>query len=305
MDIDIKKLFELIAERLNNPVNMKLDIKAVVKEIPDSKHGTLTTLVVYNTSDDSVIYGSASIDNRIIDDADLYEQKVITEDDEPETQEKLFGHLSHIQNIVEHIKRKHLTHQKERCDNCGVIADDLHEVYLTTDNEPEQYCTACYDAWCKNDKAPPFRTPLDREERKEQFNYFNQYPISDTEHRIHKNSICFKCADIKTCGLARDMWDTPNDYSTFCSAFKPINTEVYDNKGKTLDRYTVIINKAVFTMSLHPLSSQGVNQFAGIVRQLDRASLGKKVDFKQLPQEIKRAIIERMNRMTPPPSRTK
>ena len=133
----------------------------------------------------------------------------------------------------------------------------------------------------------------DREERKEQFNYFNQYPISDTEHRIHKNSICFKCADIKTCGLARDMWDTPNDYSTFCSAFKPINTEVYDNKGKTLDRYTVIINKAVFTMSSNPLSPQGFNQFAGIVRQLDKASLGKKVDFKQLPQEVRRAIIER------------
>lgn len=31
MDIDIKKLFDLIAERLNSPVNMRLDIRAEEK----------------------------------------------------------------------------------------------------------------------------------------------------------------------------------------------------------------------------------------------------------------------------------
>lgn len=71
--IDAKKLFELIAERINNPTNVKLSVHAVVKEIPDSKHGSLTTLVLYNTVDKD----ASAVDERIIDDADLYEQNII------------------------------------------------------------------------------------------------------------------------------------------------------------------------------------------------------------------------------------
>lgn len=74
--IDTKKLFELIAQRINNPINVTLPVYAIVKEIPDSKHGSLTTLVLYNTRDKE----ASAIDERIIDDADLYEQNIVQEE---------------------------------------------------------------------------------------------------------------------------------------------------------------------------------------------------------------------------------
>jgi len=36
----------------------------------------------------------------------------------------------------------------DKCDNCGLESDDLHEVNMTTDNETEWYCTNCFDEWC-------------------------------------------------------------------------------------------------------------------------------------------------------------
>jgi len=77
MTVNIKKLFDCIAERINNPINVKLGVKAEVKEIPDFRLGTLLTLVLHNTTNK----GYAGIDERIIDNADLYEQKII-EDEE-------------------------------------------------------------------------------------------------------------------------------------------------------------------------------------------------------------------------------
>ena len=74
--IDVKKLFELIAHRINNTTNVALPVHAVVKEIPDSKYGQLTTLVLYNTADKDV----SAIDERIIDDADLIEQNILEEE---------------------------------------------------------------------------------------------------------------------------------------------------------------------------------------------------------------------------------
>lgn len=39
--------------------------------------------------------------------------------------------------------------------------------------------------------------------------------------------------------------------------------QVFDDvKGKTIDRYTIIIEDAVYTMSSNPLSPQGFNQYA-------------------------------------------
>jgi len=117
MDIDVKKLFEFLAERLNNPVNMKLDIKAIVKEIPDSKHGTLTTLVVYNTSKESLKDGASAIDNRIVDDADLYEQGIITLEDEetdidvsPSDLVEMIKLLTDVKDKKGAYSRDHLTH---------------------------------------------------------------------------------------------------------------------------------------------------------------------------------------------------
>jgi len=77
MDINIKELFELIANRINNPVNVKLPVKAIVKEIPDSRHGKLLTLVLYDMTDEA----NMGIDERIIDDEDLYENKIIVDED--------------------------------------------------------------------------------------------------------------------------------------------------------------------------------------------------------------------------------
>lgn len=122
MDIDIRKLFDLIADRLNNPVNMQLNIRAVVKDIPDSIHGTLTTLVVYNTSEESKEDGSASIDNRIIDDFDLHEQEIITEDEEsdidasPSDLTKMIKLLTEVKEKRGPYSRDHLTHA-ENCIN--------------------------------------------------------------------------------------------------------------------------------------------------------------------------------------------
>lgn len=41
--------------------------------------------------------------------------------------------------------------------------------------------------------------------------------------------------------------------------------KIIDNDGTTFDRYTVIIDKSVYTMSQHPSHPQGFNQYAGEV----------------------------------------
>jgi len=70
--------------------------------------------------------------------------------------------------------------------------------------------------------------------------------------------------------------------------------KVYDNGGETLDRYTVIINGDVFTMSSDPLWVLGVNQWLGTVDEIDAQRLGKEVTLKQLPKEVLIAIIYRL-----------
>ena len=40
---------------------------------------------------------------------------------------------------------------------------------------------------------------------------------------------------------------------------------IYDNKGKTFDRYTVIIDKDMYGMSSDPLGPRGFNQYGGEV----------------------------------------
>ena len=42
-----------------------------------------------------------------------------------------------------------------------------------------------------------------------------------------------------------------------------MSTFIFDNEGKTFDRYTVVILGDVFTMSHNPNSSTGVNLYAG------------------------------------------
>jgi hypothetical protein len=72
------------------------------------------------------------------------------------------------------------------------------------------------------------------------------------------------------------------------------NTIVYDNEGKTLDRYTVFTpDGSVYAMSEN---AKGFNQYVGeaVEDNIEQGShLGKKL--KSVPKEIEWAIIDRMN----------
>ena len=65
---------------------------------------------------------------------------------------------------------------------------------------------------------------------------------------------------------------------------------IFDNGGKTFDRYTVFIDNNVFGMSNNPTSPQGFNQVIG--------EMGKYIDssdikLSKIPQCLKYAIRER------------
>lgn len=72
---------------------------------------------------------------------------------------------------------------------------------------------------------------------------------------------------------------------------------IYDNTGKTFDRYAVIIGDDVYGMSHNPLSPQGFNQYAGTVSGGDvvvGSHLGKRVHFERLPKDVRTAIKDRI-----------
>ena len=70
--------------------------------------------------------------------------------------------------------------------------------------------------------------------------------------------------------------------------------QVYDNGGKTLDRYTVIIdNEDVYTMCHNPNSPTGVNQYAGKLNELPGAQMGKRINV--IPAEVAEAIMDRLD----------
>lgn len=79
---------------------------------------------------------------------------------------------------------------------------------------------------------------------------------------------------------------------------------IYDNKGKTWDRYTVMIPEGfgyhVYGMSENPTSPNGFNQYClttyGIVdsiRVTESENIGDPVKLSILPQEVQMAIKER------------
>ncbi|GAG66515.1 unnamed protein product [marine sediment metagenome] len=72
--------------------------------------------------------------------------------------------------------------------------------------------------------------------------------------------------------------------------------KVWDNGGKSFDRYTVRVRNDYFGMSKNPSSPQGFNQYAGSYPEIDESSLGKKIkclNYRQLPYEIRGAITIR------------
>lgn len=71
---------------------------------------------------------------------------------------------------------------------------------------------------------------------------------------------------------------------------------VYDNGGKTTDRYTVIISGHAYGMSSNASSPQGFNQYIGPSRELLKKNLGRRVAITNLSESTKKAICERKKR---------
>ncbi|MCK4545418.1 hypothetical protein KAU43_07755 [candidate division WOR-3 bacterium] len=73
---------------------------------------------------------------------------------------------------------------------------------------------------------------------------------------------------------------------------------VYDNGGKSADRYSVIFkNGDLVGMSDKPFHPQGFNQFSGNVDNWDLTTLdhlGKRLVFSDIPDDIKDAIEQRL-----------
>lgn len=61
---------------------------------------------------------------------------------------------------------------------------------------------------------------------------------------------------------------------------------IYDNGGKTSDRYCVVVdNKAVYTMGMDDLGKGGIRHLCDAV-DLDTVEAGRLIDFTDLPKEI-------------------
>ena len=71
--------------------------------------------------------------------------------------------------------------------------------------------------------------------------------------------------------------------------------QVYDNGGKTFDRYTIFANGYVYVMSCNPFSPQGINQIVGNFDSIaEQPNPKNKVSLRKLPKDILVAIIERL-----------
>ena len=71
--------------------------------------------------------------------------------------------------------------------------------------------------------------------------------------------------------------------------------KIYDNGGKSSDQYTVIIDGNVYGMSTNAMAPNGFNQYCCPECELVHTiELGKPVHFEELPDDVKRAIVERM-----------
>lgn len=72
--------------------------------------------------------------------------------------------------------------------------------------------------------------------------------------------------------------------------------KLYDNGGKTIDRYTIVIEDgSVYGMSSDPLSPQGFNQFAGMEHEMswkDNSAMG--AEIARIPDAVIKAIANRI-----------
>jgi hypothetical protein len=78
----------------------------------------------------------------------------------------------------------------------------------------------------------------------------------------------------------------------------------FDNEGKTWDRYTIVIDGAVYGMSCNADSPAGFNQYSGSIAEctavLDVLSgksddnIGKEVMLTDLPSAVRKGIASRI-----------
>ncbi len=71
--------------------------------------------------------------------------------------------------------------------------------------------------------------------------------------------------------------------------------DIWDDGGKSFDRYTVVIGRDVYSMSLNPRDPQGFDQYShtqekGVIFK----GWGKKIPFEKLPDEVQMAIADRI-----------
>lgn len=83
----------------------------------------------------------------------------------------------------------------------------------------------------------------------------------------------------------------------------PAHVHVYDNGGKTADRYTVYIRERedadfdCYTMSVNAFSPAGINQFShSVAMPQDDAHVGeRKLGWGEVPFEVAAAIVYRLD----------
>lgn len=69
--------------------------------------------------------------------------------------------------------------------------------------------------------------------------------------------------------------------------------QVWDNGGKTCDRFTIRIGQQIYTMSGRPLSASGVNMFGGNFADWQAGPQDKEVGLDTVPDEVAVAIFHR------------
>jgi hypothetical protein len=72
-----------------------------------------------------------------------------------------------------------------------------------------------------------------------------------------------------------------------------MDIQIFDNGGKTLDRYTVIIKKYVYAMSANALSPQGVNRYLCNDTDLNWEAIGEPIGLEDVPEAVRKAIENR------------
>lgn len=132
-------------------------------------------------------------------------------------------------------------------------------------------------------------------------------PLCEHNTDLHGKESCRDCIANEERGhICYDFCDMAwkiDDEKTRDEALAWINDQivkhakiiVYDNNGKTFDRYTIFIGNAVFGMSLNPFSPQGFSQYDGERSQIKEGKhLGKRVSFASLSNEVQKAIKARV-----------